>query len=206
MKAIALPVLLALTLAGCAAKQIDPPVQGQTAIVTPIEGARGTLVLPLQFQSLVVSSRPTVGKSWGAYTFDIQAGKAMSKALTSQLRARIPALVVGDGPAAAGQPSMTARNIVMGFGVDNGSTMKWMAIAGPLATMADARIVASATLTFDVAIPGKPIESLSVEGLAVKVSSYIMMSEGKLQDTIGMAIDDAASKATQAFLSRLPQR
>jgi len=206
MKAIALPFLLALTIAGCAAKQIDPPVQGQTAMVTPIEGARGTLVLPLQFQSLVVSSRPTVGRTWGAYTFDIQAGKAMSRALASQLRARIPSLTVGDAPGPAGQPSITARNIIMEFGVDNGNTMKWMAVAGPFASAADARMVASATLTFDIAIPGSAPESMRVEGLAARESSYIMMTEGKLQETIGQAIDDAAAKATQAFLSKLPRR
>lgn len=193
MKGIVALCLVAL-LAGCSAKQVRPEVSGATLYRTPIEGATAQLVLSEGFQRKVITQKPTYGRAWSIFNFEIHVGEPASKSFVSDLRSRVPQARVGNID--DGKPStirLTPNDIAIEFGVDDGRAvaLSGLSIFG---LGADIVVGAKATIKADLSVAGKPSRPVEVIGVGVLPMAYISLRESDIDKAIGLALEDAAKK------------
>lgn len=189
---IALCMLVALT--GCSAKQVRPEVSSATLYRTPIEGATAQLILSDDFQRKVITQKPTYGRAWSVFNFEIHLGEPASKSFVSDLRSRVPQARVGNID--DGKPStirLAPGDIVIEFGVDDASAVAWSSL-GPLGLGSDIVVGAKATIKADLSVAGKPSRSVEVTGVGALPMAYISLSESDIDKAIGLALEDAAKK------------
>ncbi|UHC84445.1 hypothetical protein LS633_11795 [Pseudomonas sp. NIBR-H-19] len=193
MKGIVALCLVAL-LAGCSAKQVRPEVSGSTIYRTPIEGATAQLVLPQDFQRKVVTQKPSFGKAWSIFDFEVHVGEPLSKAIASDIRARIPTARIGD--TSDGKPAsirISTTSVALEFGVDDEkATGFWRSGIVGLAT--DVIPAAKVTVRASLSIEGGPEKQVDVTGLGAIPMAYAYLEQSDITKAIGLAIDDAANK------------
>lgn len=193
MKGIIALCLLAL-IAGCSAKQVRPEIADTILYRTTIDGATGQLVLPRDFQRKVITQKPSYGKAWAPFNFEVFIGEPLSKALVADFRSRIPSARVGDAP--DGRPAtirIAASDVSIEFGVDDANaTSFWRAGVVGLAT--DVVPSAKATLRASLSIDGGAPELVEVVGVGATPMAYARLEQSDITKAIGLAIDDAAAK------------
>ena len=194
MKGIVALCLVAL-LAGCSAKQVRPEVSGATLYRTPIEGATAQLVLSDSFQRKVITQKPSYGRSWSIYNFEIHAGEPASKSVVSDIRSRIPQVRIGNTD--DGKPAtirLAPIDIAIEFGVDDGSAIAWTGGLGVFGLGAKVVVGAKATVKADLAVDGKPSKPIEVTGVGALPMAFVSVRESDVDKAIGLALDDAAKK------------
>lgn len=193
MKGIVALFLVAL-LAGCSAKQVRPEVSGGTLYRTPIEGATAQLVLPLDFQRKVITQKPSFGKAWSIFEFEVHVGEPLSKAIAADIRSRVPATRIGDTP--DGKPAsirVSATSVALEFGVDDEkATGFWR--AGIIGLATDVVPAAKVTVRASLSIDGGPEKQVDVVGVGAIPMAYARLEQSDITRVIGLAVDDAASK------------
>jgi len=193
MKGIVALCLVAL-LAGCSAKQVRPEVSSSTLYRTPIEGATAQLVLPQDFQRKVITQKPSFGKAWSIFDFEVHVGEPLSKAIVSDIRSRVPAARIGDAP--DGKPAsirISTTSVALEFGVDDEkATGFWRTGIVGLAT--DVIPAAKVTVRASISIDGGPERQVDVVGAGAIPMAYARLEQSDITKVIGLAVDDAASK------------
>lgn len=189
---VALCLLVALT--GCSAKQVRPETTASQLFRTPIDGASAQLVLSEDFQRKVITQKPTYGRSWSPFEFEVPVGEPLSKAMVLDMRARVPGARVGNTD--DGKPAtvrVVPSQIALEFGVDDGSAVAWSSI-GLLGLGADIVVGAKATVTSTISVNGAAPRQVSVTGVGAIPMAYISLREADIGKAIGLALDDAALK------------
>ena len=193
MKGIIALCLLAL-LAGCSAKQVRPEISSAILYRTTIDGATGQLVLPRDLQRKVITQKPSYGKAWAPFNFEVFIGEPLSKALVADLRSRIPFARVGDAP--DGRPAtirIAASDVSIEFGVDDEkATSFWRTGIIGLATdvVPGAKVILRGSLSIDGGAP----EFVEVVGVGAIPMAYARLEQADITKAIGLAIEDAATK------------
>lgn len=192
MKGIAAICLLA-ALSGCSATQIKPQTT-PVAYRTPIDGATGQLVLPIEIQKKVITQKPSFGKAWSLSTFEIQIGEPLSKALVADFQSRVTSARIGD--VADSRPAsirLTATDVAVEFGVDDANaTSFWK--AGVVGLGTDVVPAAKVTLIGSVAVNGGQPQAVQVVGVGATPMAYARLEQSDFTEVIGLAIDDAVAK------------
>lgn len=164
------------------------------AVPNAHSGASAQLVLSEDFQRKVITQKPTYGRSWSPFEFEVPVGEPLSKAMVLDMRARVPGARVGN--ADDGKPAtvrVVPSQIALEFGVDDGSAVAWSSI-GLLGLGADIVVGAKATVTSTISVNGAAPRQVSVTGVGAIPMAYISLREADIGKAIGLALDDAALK------------
>ncbi len=190
-------ILIALAcaaFAGCSAKQVFPETTPSNLYRTPIDGVTAQLILPNDFQRTTITQKPSLGRAWSIYNFEMPVGTPLSKGLSGDIRSRVPAARVGntdDGKPAALR--VTATDVSITFGVDEGNAVLWTALS-PIGLGSDISVDATATVTATITANGRPPRPVSVTGSGAIPMAYISLREADLGRAVGLALDDAVMK------------
>lgn len=193
MKGIIVVCLLA-ALTGCSAKQVQPEATASQMFRTPIDGASAQLVLSQDFQRKVITQKPSYGRSWSPFNFEVPVGEPLSKAMALDLRSRVPGARIGNTD--DGKPAtvrVVPSQVALEFGVDDGSAVAWSSL-GLLGMGADIVVGAKATVTSSISVNGAAPKQVSVTGVGAIPMAYISLREADIGKAIGLALDDAALK------------
>lgn len=194
MKGIVVLCLVA-ALVGCSAKQVRPDVSGGTLYRTPVEGATAQLVLPQEFQTKVVTQKPSYGTSWSIYNFEVSVGEPLSRVMVADIRSRIPVARVGN--ISDGKPAtvrITPSDAALEFGVDDGGALGISSAFGVLGAGSKVIVGAKVKLRASIATDDGPAENVEVSGFGAVPTPLITISESDIDKAVGLAIEDAAKK------------
>lgn len=199
MKIIGVAIAL-IALSACSAVQFNPRANGQSLMVTKLDGYPAQLIVSQEFQKSVAQVTP-VGKKWGSVTLDVFAGKAVTKSLSSYLSSALPGLRVGDVDDGR-QSVMNITPSIASFSVGTDDSPAYhTGMFIPLAQFAmSADVISSVSLSAKVKLCGRADQTLVSQGFARKTMNYSAIGFPELEEVSGSAIDDASDKLTRQIL------
>lgn len=202
MKGIVALCLFAV-LAGCSAIKLTPKESSAVEYRTPVKGVTAQLVLPQDFQRLVITQKPSYGKAWGPRQFEVVVGRPLSQAIANDLRSRIPAIRIGDrDDGAQSDIVITPKIVALEFGVDDGRATGLMAGFGVLAAGSDTVVGAKVTVRGSILERDRSVTDIEVVGGGEITIPYLSINESDVSKAIGAAIDDAAQKIGEEVIKR----
>lgn len=200
-------LIVSAFLVGCAPIQLKPQPSKPTLYLTQLENVSAQIIATEKFQTQVLRQKPTYGKSWQAREFEIHIGQPLTQAILTYVTAQIPGTRIGhidDGKAATVKIKPNFDSLQ--FGVDDKKAVNNTAVFGVLGTGSKASIGAIVTMSATVAIQGKEVHNITIEGKAEKILTFISITEADASEVIGLAIDDAASKLAEKIILLVPDK
>lgn len=195
-------LVVPFVLSGCATTKLIPDTKAPAIYRTPIEGATAQVILPEAFQRKIITQKPSFGRAWSVFDFETPIGEPMSKALVSEVASRVPATRVGDrDDGKSASIKVTANDVVIEFGIDDGSAIKWTTALGPIGLASDVTVGATVNLTTTISINGAAPRAVTTTGVGQLPMAYGSLSKSDFGAAIGLAINDAALKLGEEIQS-----
>lgn len=199
-----LMVALLAGLYGCAAVKINPQVSGNSMILTPVNGATAELIISQSLQGQVEKTNPQ-GKKWGSVSTEVSTGQAVSKSLSSFLRASVPGARVGDrSDLGASTFKIELEKIGLRFGTSDSRASTAGAFIPVLLFTMDAGVFSEVNLSARVSYCGGPEIPVASTGRAREEMNYSAIGFPELEASIAAAID-AASKGLISKITSSPE-
>lgn len=194
-----------LFLIGCT-HQIRPQVVSGYSGVSQINFNAVQVIAPDRFQSIVLHKlKKTSGLGYGAHSFDVQIGEPMAESVYSNILSIAPGsrMVASDDGKGSGL-TLTLNNVSAEFYYKDGRAF-WSSIAlGMFAYWVKAEVDSNVTLDARIDGAGRS-DTVRVIGRGSKVVSYGGLGPSDVEDTISIAMDDAAKQVAKITSERLAQ-